>query len=43
MIYTLRHVTTYTYAKPVSFARCSLRLKPAEGEGQSVIESVVTI
>ena len=43
MIYTLRHVTTYTYAKPVSFARCSLRLKPAEGEGQSVIESAVTI
>ena len=43
MIYTLRHVTTYTYAKPVRFARCSLRLKPAEGEGQSVIESAVTI
>ncbi|MCJ2112737.1 transglutaminase family protein [Methylobacterium sp. E-025] len=43
MIYTLRHVTTYTYAKPVSFARCSLRLKPADGEGQSVLESAVTI
>lgn len=43
MIYTVRHVTTYTYAKAVSFARCSLRLKPAEGEGQSVIASAVTI
>ncbi|WP_375463044.1 transglutaminase N-terminal domain-containing protein [uncultured Methylobacterium sp.] len=43
MIYTLRHVTTYRYAKPVRFARCSLRLKPADGEGQTVLASTVTI
>lgn len=43
MIYRLRHVTTYTYAKAVRFARCSLRLKPRDGEGQTVLESVVTI
>ncbi|GJD34420.1 transglutaminase family protein [Methylobacterium aerolatum] len=43
MIYTLRHRTTYRYGRSVSFARCSLRLKPAEGEGQSVLASAVTI
>ena len=43
MIYTLRHVTTYTYAKAVGFARCSLRLKPRDGEGQTVLTSAVTI
>ena len=43
MIYTLRHRTTYRYGRAVSFARCSLRLKPAEGEGQSVLASAVTI
>lgn len=43
MIYTLRHRTTYRYARPVRFARCSLRLKPRDGEGQSVLASAVTI
>ena len=43
MIYTLRHRTTYRYAKAVRFARCSLRLKPQDGEGQSVLASAVTI
>jgi len=43
MIYTLRHRTTYRYGKPVRFARCSLRLKPQDGEGQSVLASAVTI
>ncbi len=43
MIYTLRHRTTYRYGRAVSFARCSLRLKPADGEGQSVLASAVTI
>ncbi|GJE39021.1 transglutaminase family protein [Methylobacterium persicinum] len=43
MIYTLRHRTTYRYGRAVSFARCSLRLKPADGEGQSVLASAVTL
>lgn len=43
MIYTLRHRTTYRYAKAVRFARCSLRLKPRDGDGQSVLTSAVTI
>ncbi|MFD0937161.1 transglutaminase N-terminal domain-containing protein, partial [Methylobacterium trifolii] len=43
MIYTLRHRTTYRYGRAVRFARCSLRLKPRDGEGQSVLESAVTI
>lgn len=43
MIYTLRHRTTYRYGRPVHFARCTLRLKPQEGEGQSVLASAVTI
>lgn len=43
MIYTLRHLTTYRYARPVHFARCGLRLRPAEGEGQTVLESTLTI
>ncbi len=28
VIYDIRHVTTYAYESPVSFARCSLRLEP---------------
>jgi transglutaminase-like putative cysteine protease len=43
VIYTLRHRTTYRYGKPVHFARCTLRLKPQDGEGQSVLASAVTI
>ena len=43
MIYTLRHRTTYRYGRSVHFARCTLRLKPQDGEGQSVLASAVTI
>ncbi|MDP4022910.1 transglutaminase family protein [Methylobacterium sp. NEAU 140] len=43
MIYTLRHRTTYRYGRAVRFARCSLRLKPMDGDGQSVLASAVTI
>ena len=43
MIYTLRHLTTYRYAKTVRFARCNLRLRPRDGEGQSVLESGLTV
>lgn len=43
MIYTLRHLTTYRYARPVRFARCGLRLRPTDGEGQTVLESSLTV
>lgn len=43
MIYTLRHLTTYRYARPVRFARCNLRLRPREGGGQRVLDSAVVV
>ena len=43
MIYTLRHLTTYRYAKAVGFARCNLRLRPRDGDGQRVLASEVAI
>ena len=36
MIYDVRHVTTYTYGSPVTFAQCTLRLLPSTGAGQTV-------
>ena len=43
MIYDIRHVTTYSYESPVSFARCSLRLEPKSGGGQQLISHAVEI
>ena len=43
MIYDLRHLTTYHYGKPVSFARCSLRLPPRLGADQTVSDYALTI
>ncbi|KAB1073264.1 transglutaminase family protein [Methylobacterium planeticum] len=43
MIYTLRHLTAYRYGRPARFARCSLRLRPRDGEGQTVLASRVEI
>ncbi|MDA9548632.1 MULTISPECIES: transglutaminase family protein [unclassified Bradyrhizobium] len=43
MIYDIRHVTTYEYENPVSFARCTLRLEPASGGGQELISHEVEI
>lgn len=43
MIYRVRHLTTYLYEKPVTFARCVLRLTPHEGDGQGVITSDLII
>lgn len=43
MIYDIRHVTTYSYESPVSFARCSLRLEPRSGDGQQLISHHVEI
>ncbi|NVN87708.1 MAG: transglutaminase family protein [Rhodopseudomonas sp.] len=43
MIYDIRHVTTYSYSSQVSFARCSLRLKPLSDAGQRLISHSVDI
>ncbi|MEW6151154.1 MAG: transglutaminase family protein [Bradyrhizobium sp.] len=43
MIYDIRHVTTYEYENPVSFARCTLRLEPRSGGGQELISHDVEI
>ena len=43
MIYDIRHVTTYAYENPVSFARCTLRLEPRSGDGQELILHSVDI
>ena len=43
MIYDIRHVTTYSYESPVSFARCSLRLEPKSGDGQQLVSHTVDI
>ena len=43
MIYDIRHVTSYNYESPVSFARCSLRLEPRSGDGQQLISHTVEI
>lgn len=36
MIYDIRHVTTFDYGTAVKFARCNLRLRPIDWEGQSL-------
>jgi transglutaminase-like putative cysteine protease len=43
MIYDIRHITTYRYDAPVSSARCTLRLLPADDGGQRVFDSGIEI
>jgi len=43
VIYDVKHVTTYSYEAPVTFARCSLRLTPCSSSGQTVIASGITL
>jgi len=43
VIYDVRHVTTYTYAAPVAFARCALRVLPRAEHHQLVRESRLDI
>jgi transglutaminase-like putative cysteine protease len=43
VIYDIRHVTTYAYESPVSFARCTLRLEPHSGDGQQLVSHAVEI
>lgn len=43
MIYDIRHVTTYRYEAPVSYARCALRLAPADGGDQRVLSHRIEV
>jgi transglutaminase-like putative cysteine protease len=43
VIYDIRHVTTYAYESAVSFARCTLRLEPHDGDGQKLLSHAVEI
>jgi transglutaminase-like putative cysteine protease len=43
VIYEIRHVTTYSYESPVSYARCSLRLQPNSSAGQQLVSHNVDI
>ncbi len=43
MIYDIRHVTTYSYAAPVSATRCALRLIPRGDGGQRVLRSAIEL
>lgn len=43
MIYEIRHTTRFSYAAPVRFARCNLRLKPIEWDGQTLLDYDLTV
>jgi transglutaminase-like putative cysteine protease len=43
VIYSLRHLTTYRYARTVNYARCNLRLRPRDGGGQQILASTITV
>ena len=37
-VYTIRHSTRFTYGAPVRFARCNLRLRPIDWDGQRLLD-----
>jgi transglutaminase-like putative cysteine protease len=41
--FDIRHVTTYSYAAPMQFARCNLRLRPIAWGGQTVISHKLSV
>jgi len=43
MLYNVRHKTRFRYAYPVSFARCNVRLKPIEWDGQTLEDYALSI
>lgn len=43
MRYAITHATRFRYAYPVRFARCNLRLKPIDWDGQRVEDHVLAI
>ena len=43
MLYAIRHVTRFDYARLVGFARCNLRLRPIIWSGQELLDYGLTI
>jgi transglutaminase-like putative cysteine protease len=43
MLYAIRHVTRFDYARPVGFARCNLRLRPILWSGQETLDYSLTV
>jgi transglutaminase-like putative cysteine protease len=43
VIYAIRHLTAYSYSRPVPFARCILRVLPRDGVGQRVLTSQLSV
>ncbi|TSD90010.1 transglutaminase family protein [Mycobacterium sp. KBS0706] len=43
MIYDIRHLSTYAYETPVSFARCVLRLLPSDRPEQRVLSRAIEV
>lgn len=43
MRYAIRHTTRFRYEAPVRFARCNLRLRPLEFDGQTLEDHVLLI
>lgn len=43
MLYAIRHVTRFDYARAVAFARCNLRLQPIMWSGQEILDYALTI
>jgi transglutaminase-like putative cysteine protease len=43
MNYHLRHLSTYHYSKPVTFARCALRLSPQHSLDQTILRTQLSI
>ncbi|MBV9842190.1 MAG: transglutaminase family protein, partial [Sphingomonadaceae bacterium] len=43
MRYTITHITTFSYAAPMRYARCNLRLKPFDWAGQTLRDFAITV
>ena len=43
MRYEIRHETRFTYAQPMRFARCNLRLKPIIWSGQTLVDHHMSV
>lgn len=41
--YTIRHATHFVYERPVSFARCNLRLRPVDWPGQTLLKHDIDV
>lgn len=41
--YTVRHLTHFAYERPVSFARCNLRLRPIDWPGQRLLTHAIEV